>query len=280
MPSATKNAAPTIAGLKIGKAQAMSEPNSILLYGRPKGGKTTLAASMIEVPGYERGLIVDCELGSTAVASNYPDVDVVTIPQGDVTLFNQVINALRDNEGGIADSYDWVSVDTVSTIARWGAKKLIAANPRNTIGAWGMVNDWIMQTMWDLQYMKPLGISIYHTRTDQDKLTGSIWTTPNVQGGARDTVGNVPDMIGYLYIVNEGDAKNHVVDFTPDESRAGGNRFPQIPRVPLGNAKMINVFDFIRGNKTVADVTNVPRTAAEIATKKAAEEADKDTPAD
>ena len=119
----------SVAGLNIGKAQAMKEPNSMILFGRPKTGKTTLAASMVDVPGYERGLIIDCEMGVTAIASNYPTVDVITIPQQDVTAFNDVINALRDDTDGIGSYYDWVCVDTMSTIARWGAKKLIASMP-------------------------------------------------------------------------------------------------------------------------------------------------------
>lgn len=267
-----------IAGLSIGKAQAMKEPNSMLLFGRPKAGKTTFAASMVEVPGYERGLIIDCEMGATAIATNYPTVDVVTIPQGDVTAFNNVINALRDDTDGIGSFYDWVCVDTMSTIARWGAKKLIASMPRNTIGAWGLVNDWIMQTMWDLQYMKPFGISNFHIRTDQEPLTSAIWTTPNVQGGARNTVGNVPDLIGYIYIVNEGNERVHVVDFSPDESRTGGNRFPEIPRVPMGGAKMRNIFDFIRGDKTLDDIDpdTAPRTAAEKVAARSAEAIDQE----
>lgn len=272
----------TIAGLEIKKVATMAEPKSILLYGRPKRGKTRLGASLSKVKGYERGLIIDCEGGATSAAGPYPDVEVVVIDPKDgfaaaARQVSQILEELRQNTNGVADNYDWVMLDTVSTCSRWAKKALLDKHGiKGVRQAFGDLNDWIMDVMWDLQYMKPVGISCFHVRTDERELTHEVWTSPSVQGGARDSVANVPDLIGYLYIVNEGDMKHYMADFTPDEDREGGNRFDQVPKVPMANGDMSRLYEFIRGTKTSAP--EAPKTKVEKAMAEAKAEAEK-TPA-
>ena len=45
------------------KAADVGIPRSILLFGPPKRGKSTCAASIVDVPGYERVLVIDGDIG-------------------------------------------------------------------------------------------------------------------------------------------------------------------------------------------------------------------------
>lgn len=69
-------------GVEFTKPQALVSQASIVLYGMPGSGKTTLAASAVEVPELAPVLILDFENSTAAVAEKYgehPDIDVVQI---------------------------------------------------------------------------------------------------------------------------------------------------------------------------------------------------------
>jgi hypothetical protein len=69
-------------GVEFTKPQALVSQASIVLYGMPGSGKTTLAASAVEVPELAPVLILDFENSTAAVAEKYgehPDIDVIQI---------------------------------------------------------------------------------------------------------------------------------------------------------------------------------------------------------
>ena len=92
----------------------MGIPRSILLFGPPKRGKSTCAASIVDVPGYERVLVVDVEGGAAAISQWYPEVDVFEVHTAEE--FDGVVEALVNNqivEPTSGKPYDCVIIDTL-----------------------------------------------------------------------------------------------------------------------------------------------------------------------
>lgn len=241
------------------KAEALTEPNSIMLYGRAKTGKSTLAASISEVKGYERVLHIDLEKGSTAFARRYPNVDVVQIPYLDIDTFNNVIDELYSTD--LALEYDAVIVDTMSTAQEWAIMSFGNGGTKLDFEGWRRIGEWTMDTMWQLHYMKPLGITSYHLQDREVKLTKEVWTLPKISGAASHSVANVPDIVTRLYIVDQNDGPVRVADFMPRESRIGGNRFDYLPQEPLADISMPLLFEYIRDADKPAPAA--PKTAAQ-----------------
>lgn len=255
-----KDKAPTeIGGLKVQKAEALREPSSIMLYGRAKTGKSTLAASISNVEGYERVLHIDLEKGSTAFARKYPTVDVVQVPYLDIDTFNNIIEELYTTE--LALQYDAVIVDTMSTAQEWAVMSFGNGGTKLDYDGWRMIKEWTMDTMWQLHYMRPLGITSFHLTDKQIQLTKEIWTLPAINGASQYSVANVPDIVMRLYIVDGNDGPVRVADFMPRESKMGGNRFDYLPTEPLGDISMPLLWEYIRDESKQAPAG--PRTAAE-----------------
>jgi hypothetical protein len=254
-------------GIPITKAQELEEPNSILLFGRAKIGKSTLAASISEVSGYERVLHIDLEQGSVAFAHRYPNVDVLQIPYGDVEMLTNVVNDLYYTELG--GRYDAVIVDTMSTGQDWLISYL-SGSPGLTVGestrklefdGWAKVETWTMEMMWHLHHMAPLGITCYHLKDNQTALTKEVLTVPKIKGQSQFSVANVPDIVARLYVVDTNDGPARLVDMSPKESKSGGNRFENLPTGPLADVTLPLVWQYIR--KVRSDVPEAPKTAAE-----------------
>lgn len=69
-------------GLEITKADATVGQSALLFYGDQGCGKTTLAATAVEVPDLSPVLVIDLENSSAAVSrkyGNHPDLDVVQV---------------------------------------------------------------------------------------------------------------------------------------------------------------------------------------------------------
>ena len=59
----------TIGGVEVRPVIEVIEPDSIMIMGHAKRGKSTLAASISEVEGFEKNLFIDLERGSKAFAT-------------------------------------------------------------------------------------------------------------------------------------------------------------------------------------------------------------------
>jgi len=222
----------------------MGEPKSILIYGLPKRGKTTLACSIIDVEGFEHVLHLDAEEGGGAAAFNYPNVDSVQLHSG--SEWDDVMKALEANTEGIADYYDAVIVDTLSTIQRWVTDEL-AGGKKPEFDDWSGTYDFMMQGMWIMHRMKPLGITLVHTFTREDKATETVWTKPWVQGSSKDTIGNVPDLLGYLDVRSAaGGRLNRTLLLEPRETQIVGNRYEHILPKIMTNPTMSDIYAAIR----------------------------------
>lgn len=243
--------ATTVGGFEIVKAEALAEPASMLIFGHPKRGKTTLAGSISAVPGFNRVLDIDLEKGSAPLAHMYPNVDVVRPEFGDSDAVAAILNELATSvdKDGYLDSmgYDAVILDTVSTLQNWVLDAYLKLHPTKTgkpdFDAWAYWQRYAMDTMWDLHNMSAVGISLYHTKVEQNELTKEIWTSPYIQGSARFSVASVPDLVGYLDVTGQG-ARTFQV--TPRKSMQTGSRFEDVLPETINDATMVGIYNAIR----------------------------------
>lgn len=230
---------------------------------------STMAASICEVEGYEKVLMVDLERGAKAFARMYPKVDVIDVPLYDIDYFSDVMNEVVANDGS---GYDCIIVDTMSTAQKWKARD-IGGGSKLSYDGWYALGEWTMGVMNMLHYMEPLGISIFHVTTKENEVTKEIWTLPKIDGGAKDSVASVPDLVLYLDVVRKRNKPPvRVADFVPAETRTTGNRFSWLPEVPIADADMSVIFSYIRGDDE--DVPEPPKRESEEAAERA--EAEKD----
>ena len=232
-------------------------PEEILFYGQSGSGKSTMASTIIDVPGFEKGLIIDTE-GST--------VGVVTDPRFDVIRVDQYV--LQDDEGNVVEhgpfrfldtllskgaqglfnpenttSYDVVILDTLDVAQDWAIAYYqdprYAAKGKNGevdgYKAWGSVANWTNRIAQGMKSMKPLGIIVLHDREEKAG-SGALIKRLRLSGGAKDTLPGIPDVVAYLErTVIDGEPQTTAY-FSTEDNKVTKNRFDKfgIPSVVVG----------------------------------------------
>lgn len=233
----TETAALALPKFAIKKAATVGAPKSILVYGPPKKGKTVFAASIVDVPGYERVLLVDVEGGSSSVSAWYPEVDV--IEAGTHAEFTRVVEALLNGELVEPESglpYQAVIIDTLDK-AQERALEFFDKDPaglvkgvKNEFYRWGALKTWTTKVT-DFLHMAPfLTIFLAHQDDDKDEKTGAITTTVLLSGKSKYTFPSTPDIIGHFTVVSvkgEGDKpeSKRVIDFSLSDKLITGQRY-------------------------------------------------------
>lgn len=220
----------------IKKAAKVGTPKSILIYGPPKKGKTVFAASIVDVPGFDRVLLVDVEGGASSVSAWYPEVDVVEAATA--KEFAKVIEALINEqlvepESGLP--YQAVIIDTLDK-AQERQLEEYAKDPRRFAkgGAedgfwkWAMIKTWTSK-LGDILHMAPfLTIFLAH-EDDHKEESGPMLTTVLLSGKSRLTFPSTPDIIGRFGVkkVEEGGVKvvKRIVDFSLSDKLITGQRY-------------------------------------------------------
>lgn len=233
---------------EISKASTLAKPNSILLFGIWKRGKTRLAASIAEVEGFDNVLHIDIDRGSAVIGKLYPNVDVIAFKRGDIRGFQKFWDELVRLDGFYnGTQYDAVILDTLTVLQDWFAKSLPSADG---YAKWAANKDWVLDILNELHDMTPLGISCLHV-AETNILKGSedeafVRLVPNVQGSAKQSLGAIPDIIGYCDVIDDPEDEDEnlfVVTWAPTERTNTGNRF-DLPDM-MGNPTLKKVYDLI-----------------------------------
>lgn len=240
-----------INGLPIHKASAMIEPNSILLYGKAKIGKTRLAGSIIDVSNYERVLLVDCEKGGSTLNRAYPNVDVVNIDYMDAKMLTTTLDTINEDPTGAG--YDCVIVDTLSTAQNW-ILRAITKGKKAEFDHWSAFGEGFMDMVWQCHHAKPMYIFNFHQMTVENKLTGEIETHPFVKSAAKNSIANVSDIVAHMKPQMINGQAERVVRLGISTSADSGNRIEELPDA-LVNPDMSTIFSYIRGE---LDADGVP----------------------
>lgn len=217
------------------KAADMGIPRSILLFGPPKRGKSTCAASIVDVPGYERVLVVDVEGGAAAISQWYPEVDVFEVHTAEE--FDGIVEALVNNqivEPTSGKPYDCVIIDTLDKAQErkleWFDQQpeaLTKGGEKNTLYKWGAIKSWTTK-LADALHMAPfLTIFVAHVMDDKDEKTGRVTQTVALGGQSKFNFPATPDLVGYFDVVRDKEAKENVraLDFSVTDKRVTGQRY-------------------------------------------------------
>ena len=239
------------------KASEVGEPRSILFFGPPKRGKSTCAASIVEVPGYERTLVIDVEGGAAAISQHYPTVDVIEVRTAED--FDGIVTALVNGElvePTSGEPYQCVIIDTLDKAQErkldWFEKQPEAytkSGAKDTLYKWGAIKAW-MTRLADALHMAPfLTIFVAHVMDDKNEKTGIVTQTVAIGGSAKQTFPATPDLVGYYDIdrVKENGKMVSIrtVDFTVTDKRVTGQRYADKLDGKLAEPTMKKIYEKI-----------------------------------
>lgn len=240
------------------KPSEVSHPELLLLYSRPGGGKTWLAATISEVPGVNKTLILDTEGSTHGTLTGFDDdkIDIIPCRKDSKVESFQFLNTILDRlfDSTTAHTYDAVVIDTFDVAQDWAHAYYDATAPTSRSGekdgfaVWGSVKQWSLDTAASLKRIKPYGLLVVHDREEKTK-DGAIETRLNLLGSARDVLPGIPDTVAYLQRVVEGENSEEVTYgyFASQDGKVTKNRFhfPPVVRSPTLPA----LFQFIDKQK-------------------------------
>jgi phage nucleotide-binding protein len=226
----------------IKKAHQLNSPKTILVYGDPKRGKSWFAASSAEVAELSPVLILDTEGGSSAIARDWKDVDVIDIKSHEE--MENAVNALITQK----HKYKTVVIDTLG-VAMDRAEKFFgdkAENRNNKFGKWGDLKEWVTSMTRKLHSSPFLAILVAHAQDEKDDQTGAVKTVPMLPGSAKNTLPAIPDIIAYMTAEANEQGEIHRVMYMESSDRlVSGNRFGLPGR--LVDPSMKKIIDKING---------------------------------
>jgi hypothetical protein len=229
---AKKAAAPKPALFDLSTICAITKPRkadttfSLLLAGLPKSGKTLLAGTANEVEALGPVVLLALEDGSSVLARDYPDMDVIE-PENWVQAAG-VIEALAEGNTG----YGTVIVDTLGElqehmkahITEDGAKEM-------RIQDWGTIKDNTVNVVKMLHRAKINVIFITHSEEIKDENTGVSRIQPYLLGkGSLGEVPKIVDIIAYLAVSQDKKTKEtfRVLQTGQDGKILAGDRFGKL----------------------------------------------------
>jgi hypothetical protein len=249
----------SLADFGIVKADTLKEPHSITIYGPPGKGKSVFAASISEVEGYERVLVLDTEAGAVSLGSWYPNVDVLPCPTA--ARFAQAVEALVSGKLIHAESglpYQAVIVDTLDKAQSRQIEVFDKAPEGFTNGKknerykWGAIKLW-MEKLTDMLHQAPfLTIFVVHAEDHTNENTGTTTTTVMLGGASRDNFPSVSDAVGYFNVTkvkgpsDDKPEEHRTVDFTVKSKFVTKQRFADRLNGVFLDPNMATIFSKIR----------------------------------
>jgi hypothetical protein len=249
------------------KAETLKEPHSITIYGPPGKGKTVFAASISEVPGFERTLILDTEAGAVSVGAWYPKADV--LPCSTAAIFSKAVEALVagklvERTSGLP--YQAVIIDTLDK-AQARQLDVFAKSPEartssggdNPLYKWGAIKIWTEKLSDALHQADFLTIFVVHSEDHKSEDNGTVTTTVMLGGASRFNFPSVSDAVGYFNVVKvKGEqgkpaTEHRSVDFRVQSKFITKQRFADRLNGVILDPDMPKIFSKIRGTDTTTN---------------------------
>lgn len=199
------------------------EGRTIVIYGPPKVGKSTLASEIGNV------LFFDTEGGLN-------DLEVYKVPVTDWASFLEWCAEVAGN----ANQYDAVCIDTFDMLALYctnytNSKLGIAHESDAEWGkGWKMANQEFTRALAKLAAMPDLGlILIGHSKDVEIKTRNSTYnkSVPSLSGQLKDTVINMADLILFCDFEDDEEGERRIIRTKPSRYWDAGERGKK-PRLP------------------------------------------------
>lgn len=250
-------------GATSGASLSLGAPKSIMIYGMAGTGKTTLAASIIEVPDIDYIAVIDVEQGGEVLAALQDAYyeGAITVEAVDVTQLgaferiNFLIHYFCDTDRGVqAVIFD--TLDVAQKEAEKHFQKLYATSGKggtpDGFAVWRKLAEW---TDWVVRSLhnNPNFVAIItcHAK-EQTKEEGPYRVLPNLMGSSKDTIGSIPSIVAYNFAKEaEGDTpKAYITMVGPSEKMITKTRF-KLPDA-MRNITMGVVYNLIETEKNAA----------------------------
>lgn len=242
---------------------------TVLLYGAPKTGKTTIASK------FPKALLLGFEAGYLTIPG------IMALPINSWAEFKTVLKQLKTDEGHTA--YDNIIIDTVDIAKDLCEKYICNREGVETIGdlAYGKGYNMVSKEFDEaLRLIPQLGYGLVMISHSQDKVftdeNGKEYNQicPTLDNRSRLIVDRMSDLIIYAHPIQEEDGSIHTVGFMRQTPRfVAGSRFKYTPdSIEFNYENLVNAIgDAINkqaeefDNKYVSDEPSIIQTAEKAA---------------
>lgn len=245
--------------------------DSVLFYARPGRRKTSIAASIRDVPGFENVLFIDLERGSKVLngIEKWADIDIVQInpnnPHAQAQL-NGIIDDITTHNRGynavILDPLD-VAQDIVERDAEIEFAHSTKNGGRDGFAVYRKIGEWTNEYVTKLHNC-PWFLAIFNVHADVKKNEdGSKDIVPRLSGSAKESIGGTPDVVAYLEFVKDPQGnKRLLANMKEDPDALTKNRVRGMPDM-VPDLTMSVIYDYIKkGGVKPAEKTQTQNAAA------------------
>ena len=201
--------------LKKEKRKAVStNPSSLLLYGAPKVGKTTMLSKLDDC------LIIDTEKGARMVEGYIQEVN----------SRDELIETLIDIKDSKDVSYKYIAIDTIDKVAEWAERRVCEEESVKSIAdlafgkGYGLVREKVTKTVSAFKEVAEHLIIIGHRKVAYAVTEGNPIVVPeslDLTGKLKNVIMSSCDAIGYVY---RNDKEQLMVSFKANEAIEAGSR--------------------------------------------------------
>ena len=201
--------------LKKIKRKAVSiNPSSLLLYGAPKIGKTTMLSQLDDC------LIIDTEKGARMIEGYIQEVN----------SRDELINTLIDIKDSKDVSYKYIAIDTIDKVAEWAERRVCEEESVKSIAdlafgkGYGLVREKVIKTVSAFKEVAEHLIIIGHRKVAYAVTEGNPIVVPeslDLTGKLKNVIMSSCDAIGYVY---RNDKEDLMVSFKANEAIEAGSR--------------------------------------------------------
>jgi len=246
----------------IAPIEGFGDPNSIMIHSEPGKGKTFTLGEAIKIPGLETMIVIDIDNG-TNVFLNDP-VIMAAVRDGRIKIIK--LDKTAPDAFIKFDTYFWeiinangygfkvVGLDTADVIQEVAAEWFLAntwndqGNALDTRKAWGELAKWTSKFLWAL-HNNPnfLGLTLVHTKTEEEKKTKISTIKPKFQGSVKDSAAGIPDIVIYLTKEeNEDGSVNIVADMSGVGDIVSKQRYSAFLPQRMDNFSLPKLYELIR----------------------------------
>tara|TARA_R100001082_G_scaffold65115_1_gene36655 strand:- start:705 stop:1379 length:675 start_codon:yes stop_codon:yes gene_type:complete len=205
--------------LKKEKRKAVSiNPSTLLLYGAPKVGKTTMLSQLDDC------LIIDTEKGSRMVEGYIQEVN----------SRDELIETLIAIKESKDVKYKYIAIDTIDKVAEWAERRVCEEEGVNSIAdlafgkGYGLVREKVAKTVSHFKEVAEHLIIIGHRKVAYAVTEGNPIVIPeslDLTGKLKNVIMAGCDAIGYVY---RNDKEELMVSFKANDAIEAGSRCPHL----------------------------------------------------
>ena len=201
--------------LKKEKRKAVSiNPGTLLLYGAPKIGKTSMLSSLDDC------LIIDTEKGGRMIEGYIQEVN----------SRDELIQVLIDIKESKDVKYKYIALDTIDKIAEWAERRVCEEEAVSSIAdlafgkGYGLVREKVSKTVSAFKEVAEHLIIIGHRKVAYAVTEGNPIVIPeslDLTGKLKNIIMSTCDAIGYVY---RDDKEELMVSFKANDAIEAGSR--------------------------------------------------------